>query len=230
MRNAVLLVGATLGLIVATPALASGGLPRLGELHAGPHQVVLYNDSPGLVVGQNTLSLELPPGVSGDAVQLALLHKANETLLVSMHPVIELANADAGATSHGDAAGAHAPAPPGHDMHGMTMPMPVPTAGYSQATMDAMPGMGSTAPMVRGTVNVPSEGSWRVHLTVTDQDGHVYADEITLEAAPGGPNQLYLIATGSLIAGALFVGLAARHPRVRTSLARTVHGREGRSR
>ncbi|HEY5475249.1 MAG TPA: hypothetical protein VIK11_00920, partial [Tepidiformaceae bacterium] len=80
-----------LGLLLnTTDALASGGLPLLCDLQAGPYSVALHNDSPSLVVGRNTLTLELPAEAEGRDIQLSLVGAGGEILTVGLHRVTVL--------------------------------------------------------------------------------------------------------------------------------------------
>ena len=204
MRNVVLFIAAALALAGATPVLASGGLPRLGDLRAGPYDIVLYNDSPALITGRNALTLELPSGVDQDGVRFVLLGAAGQALPVPLRSV----------TVRGGAADAHQS--DGTGGHNSEMPgMPGMSHGQEPAATTA------TSTMLRGTVDLPNAGRWQASVSVVDHAGAIHTDEMTLDAVEGGPNRLYLLATASLIGGALVIGVAARHPATRKSSAKS---------
>jgi hypothetical protein len=175
-------------LINGSAALASGGLPLLCDLQAGPYDIALHNDSPSLVVGRNVLTLELPPEAEGRDVQLSLLGTNGETLTVALRRVT--------------------------------------IVGGEQTTMD-MPGMeGMEMPiasqfLLRGTAELPKTGAWRARVEVIDTTGTVQSAEQELNAIDGGPNRIYLAATGTLIVGALVVGVVGRRRLTPVKIGRT---------
>jgi hypothetical protein len=166
-----------LGLLLnTTDALASGGLPLLCDLQAGPYSVALHNDSPSLVVGRNTLTLELPAEAEGRDIQLSLVGAGGEILTVGLHRVTVL-----GGGTTKDMPG----------MEGMEMALP-------------------TEYLLRGTANLPNAGAWRARVEIIDTTGTVQSAEQDLSAVNGGPNRIYLAATGTLIVGSLLVGVIGR--------------------
>ena len=171
------LVAALAVLLAGTDALASGGLPLLCDLQAGPYAIALHNDSPSLVIGRNVLTLELPPEAEGRDVQLSLLGTNGETLTVGLRRVTVLG----GEQTTEDMPG----------MEGMKMPVP-------------------SEFLLRGTAELPKTGPWRARVEVTDTTGTVQSAEQELRAIDGGPNRVYLAATGTLIGGALVFGVIAR--------------------
>jgi len=178
-----------LGLLLnTTDALASGGLPLLCDLQAGPYSVALHNDSPSLVVGRNTLTLELPAEAEGRDIQLSLVGAGGEILTVGLHRVTVLGG---GTTTD----------MPG--MEGMEMALP-------------------TEYLLRGTANLTNAGAWRARVEIIDTTGTVQSAEQDLSAVDGGPNRIYLAATGTLIVGSLLVGVIGRR---RLTTARAGRGR-----
>lgn len=178
-----------LGLLLnTTDALASGGLPLLCDLQAGPYSVALHNDSPSLVVGRNTLTLELPAEAEGRDIQLSLVGAGGKILTVGLHRVTVLGG---GTTTD----------MPG--MEGMEMALP-------------------TEYLLRGTANLTNAGAWRARVEIIDTTGTVQSAEQDLSAVDGGPNRIYLAATGTLIVGSLLVGVIGRR---RLTTARAGRGR-----
>ena len=178
-----------LGLLLnTTDALASGGLPLLCDLQAGPYSVALHNDSPSLVVGRNTLTLELPAEAEGRDIQLSLVGAGGEILTVGLHRVTVLGG---GTTTD----------MPG--MEGMEMALP-------------------TEYLLRGAANLTNAGAWRARVEIIDTTGTVQSAEQDLSAVDGGPNRIYLAATGTLIIGSLLVGVIGRR---RLTTARAGRGR-----
>ena len=80
---------------------------------------------------------------------------------------------------------------------------------------------GGESYLARGQVSLPSTGHWIAQLVIRDRRGEIYVGQTALEVVEGGPNRLYLGATGSLIAGALLFGTVQR----RRQLAGVAGGR-----
>jgi hypothetical protein len=92
LPSCALAAAATLAVVV--PAFASGGLPHLSTLQAGPYSVHIYNDSPTLVIGHNVLTLEVPAEAAGRGVLLELIDSGGRSLPVDLQPVSVLGEED----------------------------------------------------------------------------------------------------------------------------------------
>ena len=210
MRRTVPFLAAALALGVAVPALAAVGLPLLSSFEAGPYSIALYNDSPTLVTGRNVLTLEIPPGADSARVQFELVATGGQSLPVRLRPVSVLGGG--GSTAN--------------DMSGMAgMPdMPSSSAadghsagGHSPANTGA-PAAPGTEPhasaaegtLLRGAVDLPTAGNWTARLSVVGPAGETYTVETALNAVYGGPNRLFLLVTGSLMAGVVLFGTVMR--------------------
>lgn len=91
----------------------------------------------------------------------------------------------------------------------------VTVVGGQQTTTDmsGMEGMAMPVPseyLMRGAAELPKTGTWRARVEITDTTGTVHSAEQELSAVDGGPNRIYLAATGTLITGALVVGVIGR--------------------
>jgi hypothetical protein len=295
MRRVGLSLVAILALANVETALAGVGLPRLTDLQAGPYTATLRNDSPSLVVGSNTLTLEMPSELDVRAVRLLLHGPHGQTIEVPLRPVAMLGGASdgrspdaerhseqmtdhsqpgaaghdsTGPAEHGSVAvamadGHGAPKPAEHgpvpvamtDGHGVSKPaehgsvpvamadghgVPKPaehgsaavaaTSDHGTTRTNALPpapdghaastadhGANDTA-LLRAAIDLPMAGSWRAVMRVADQCGEIHETAVTLDAHDGGPNRVYLAATGSLMVGALAVGLIGRR-RAATNLS-----------
>jgi hypothetical protein len=84
-----------------TTALASGGLPKLADLQAGPYDIALHNDSPSLVVGRNVLTLEVPSEAASKDVRLSLVSANGETVAVSLRTVTVIGGSETAGSMEG---------------------------------------------------------------------------------------------------------------------------------
>jgi len=220
--GAIPVVAAALALALSARALAAAGLPRLGDLQAGPYSLVLYNDSPSLVTGRNLLTLEVPPEAADRGVQLEISGAGGQQRSVRLRRVSVVGGAESGhgnshdsghdtaapdnvapaSTSHGATGAGH----DGSGHQGLAAPSAEPSAAASE-TVEVPAG----APvLLRGKVDVPAAGAWTARVTITGPAGEIYSAETVLESVDGGPHRLYLLATGSLMAVALIFGIVAR--------------------
>ncbi len=248
MHRSIPFLGAAFALLAAVPALAAAGLPKLSDLQAGPYSVALHSDSPTLVTGRNVLTLELPPGAGGRAVQLQLVGANGRTLPVQLRRVTVLGGGESGghgspgADTHAAAAaaagngssgasgqGASGAGSHGSGDHGATptrQPEPDPgghaSAGHAPAAEDEHASEpAGQAVLLRGAIDVPAAGAWTARLSLSDEAGETYVAEAALNAVDGGPNRLYLIVTGTLMAGAVLFGVVTRRLRPSGAVATT---------
>ena len=208
-------------LAAAAPALASG-LPKVASIQIGPHQVALYNDSPTLVTGSNTLTVEIGSLPDDSTISLSLSGPQGQTIDVPLKPVLLLGGHDEMGDSGHDAmpmpASGHDAAPnSGHDGMDMGGHGAMPNSGHDGMDMggpDAADGHSHDAKaasyQVCGTATVPSIGVWTARLTIHDRQGRTFSGEVPLEAIEGGPNKLYLGATSFLIIGSVVFGAVQR--------------------
>ncbi|HEY5475617.1 MAG TPA: hypothetical protein VIK11_02780, partial [Tepidiformaceae bacterium] len=97
--------------------------------------------------------------------------------------------------------------------------------GGTTTDMPGMEGMEMSLPteyLLRGTANLTNAGAWRARVEIIDTTGTVQSAEQDLSAVDGGPNRIYLAATGTLIVGSLLVGVIGRR---RLTTARAGRGR-----
>ncbi|TAK22702.1 MAG: hypothetical protein EPO26_10590 [Chloroflexota bacterium] len=263
MRKAALSLAATLAVAWVSPIFAGAGLPRLGDLRAGPYAATLSNDSPTLVVGRNTLTLELPPEIGTRTVRLALLGPHGQTLIVPLRPVAVLGRAGdtngGEADSHSEAKADHGqmvsgghdamkiddhrapntaddqgpPASVAHDAmkiddhrapNAANDQGPPASVAHEAMKIDdhrapntaddhsAPPDTHAAAEAVllRGPVDLPIAGSWHARMSVADSGGVVHEAAAIFDAVEAGPSRPYVLATGSLMVGALAVGAIGR--------------------
>jgi hypothetical protein len=109
MYRAAVLLALVLVLAGARPVLAGVGLPRLASLKAGPYAITLHNDSPSLVTGRNTLTVEITGATNDHAIDLTLIGATGQRLIVPLHTVTVLGDG----AGHADEVG-HGAA----DLHG----------------------------------------------------------------------------------------------------------------
>lgn len=216
MRRLATLLGLFVLLSVPTRAWASAGLPQIASLHVGPYHVQIWNDSPSLRTGNNTVTLAVPDLPSGGRVYLALQSPAGRTVAAPLQPLLVLDGpetagheADAhseGGTGEADAHGhdgaeetaVHGHGGDGHDEvgaghHGS----PLPVGGY----------------LARGRVKLDQPGTWQVTVTVAGDPAGEQVTTIPVTVVDGSPNRVYLGATGLLMTGAVLYGAVNRRLR-----------------
>ncbi len=208
----------------ARPAFASGGLPMLGMIDAGPYRAALHNDSPTLVTGANAITVQIDALPEGSTVRLMFDGAANTSIDVPLtnvlvvggfggsHGIAAHDQGHGGIAGHGDA---HAPAV-GSPVPGVAIDargLVVPAAPGAPALVAGQHEDGSRPFQARGVVTLPRAGMWTARLTIVDHHGLRFSGEMPLAAAPGGPNGLYLSAVGSLITGTLLYGTVQRRRR-----------------
>lgn len=98
MRRVALPLSMAIAMVAAAPALAGGGMPKLADLHAGPHSVTLHNDSPRLGTGHNLLTVEIPTLPGDHSVGLHLEGPHGQVVEVPLRKLIVL---DGPADAHG---------------------------------------------------------------------------------------------------------------------------------
>jgi hypothetical protein len=108
MRRIAVAIAALLLAAGTTPVLAGGGVPKLANVDAGPHQVELFNDSPSLVTGTNTLTIESRTVTAEHAVHLVLDGPNGERIPV---PLTELLVLEGPGGGHGGGEDSHAASP-----------------------------------------------------------------------------------------------------------------------
>ncbi|MCC6178474.1 MAG: hypothetical protein IT305_24475, partial [Chloroflexi bacterium] len=275
----------------ASPVLAGGGTPKLTNIDAGPHLAELSNDSPSLMTGSNTLTVQIRDLPADHAVLLTLEGPNGGHVAVPLTRVTVLGDleddhhshaedgddhsstpADAhaapvaahvqqptgdsqGATtvspqvatdSHASMTGAAMAAHDGHgtpatpaparpapvaDTHAATQPadaQAAPMAGHSMQPADnhaiadvhatdehgAQTAQGHNEDtglyLARGSVSLPSTGTWVARLVIRDPHGDEVFGETPLAVTEGGPSKVYLGFTGSLIFGSMLFGLIQR--------------------
>lgn len=284
----------------ASPVLAGGGTPKLGNIDAGPHLAELSNDSPSLMTGSNTLTVQIRDLPADHTVLLALEGPNGARVAVPLTRVIVLGDLEDDHHSHDESGDDHSSTPPDahtapaganvqpstSDPHGgMTMsPMaadghasmtgaavaahdghgtpatpaparPAPVADTHAAIQPAdlhgaamsrhgtkptddhavsdahgsdghgidttqTPGQTSETYLARGTVSLPSTGSWNARLVIRDPAGEEVVGETPIIVTEGGPSTLYLGFTGSLIFGSMLFGLIQRRRTDRTLVAK----------
>jgi hypothetical protein len=210
MHRTVPLLAAALSFAVAVPAMASGGLPLLSSIEAGPYSIALYNDSPTLVTGRNVLTLEIPAAADSARVQFELVASGGQSFPVRLRPVSVLGGG--GSTANDMAGMADMPgmpansAPDGHSAGGHS------PAGTSESAAPGAAPHASAAEgtLLRGAVDLPTAGNWTARLSVVGPAGEAYTVETALNAEYGGPNRLYLLVTGSLMAAVVVFGTVMR--------------------
>jgi hypothetical protein len=112
MRLRVAMLFALFTALGPRPVLADGGLPEVSSLQAGPFAASLHNDSPSLVTGANTLTLEVAGLPARSSVRLTLAGPHQQLLEVPLRPVQVLDGpADEGLGGH-----PHAPDATSHTM------------------------------------------------------------------------------------------------------------------
>lgn len=74
--------------------------------------------------------------------------------------------------------------------------------------------------LARGSVSLPTTGTWTAHLVIRDSHGDTVAGEVPLAVFEGGPSTLYLGFTGSLIFGSMLFGLVLRRQKGRAPITR----------
>jgi hypothetical protein len=230
MHRTAVTIAALLLVTATTPVLAGGGPPKLANIEVGPYLIALYNDSPDLVTGSNTLTVKVPDLAAEHAVRLELAGPNGEHLAVPLRPVIVLDQVDDGEHSHADeqadAHGAPAAAPSvGNNVaHGPTEAHEA--VGHEQAPADPHAAHGVAAPanhepsepphresetyLARGSVSIPSTGRWTARIVVRDPHGAESVGETPVTVAQGGPSRLYLGFTGTLIFGSMLFGMIRR--------------------
>ena len=213
--------------IGASTVFAGGGLPQVGQIQVGPYAAALHNDSPTLITGANALTVEIPDLPAGSRVSLSLDGPDGTSVVVPLKTVRVLGGHSDGGHGGGDAQNAEktddhgGKASAGHgaaqtgDSHSAAD-----SGGHGAAvvTLPRIPGMPKQADhphetatfLARGTVKIPSTGTWMARLVVLDEHGTIYAGEASLDAERGGPNRLYIGVVGSLMVGALVYGAAHR--------------------
>src|SRR5919201_1438151 len=87
MRRFVLPVAVVLAVAGAAPAFADGGLPELANLQVGSFSATLHNDSPTLVTGSNSLTIEVPALPDRHTVNLSLSGPHGQHLDVPLRPL-----------------------------------------------------------------------------------------------------------------------------------------------
>ena len=96
------------------------------------------------------------------------------------------------------------------DDHGTSGSVPSTAAGHGEDELKDGHGDKAGAYMARGSVSVPSKGTWTARLSIRDAHGDEMIGETQVEVTEGGPNRLYLGFTGSLIFGSMLFGLIQR--------------------
>jgi hypothetical protein len=282
MRRTAVAIAALLLAAGTTPAFAGAGLPKVASIEVGPHRASLHNDSPSLLTGTNTLTLEIADLAADHRVSLTLVGPRGEQIGVPLSTVIVLAGPDGGhggeadshaaapADDHGAKSDDHAVKPDDHgtavrDPHGTTVghgtvaaiapaakndhaastpkddhSTPVqakvtpvvdahaarpaaeahgaaakddhasPASAAHDEPADAAHGDATTEYMARGSVSLPSTGTWTARLAIRDAHGEEMVGETQIQVSEGGPNRLYLGITGSLIFGSMLFGLIQR--------------------
>jgi hypothetical protein len=103
---------------------------------------------------------------------------------------------------------------PAADVHGGASPDDhVVADAHDQAALHVANEAGSPGEesyLARGQANLPSTGRWIAHLSMRGQRGEIFTGQAPLEVVEGGPNRLYLGATGLLMGGSLLFGLIQR--------------------
>ena len=274
----------------ASPVLAGGGTPKLVNIDAGPHLAELSNDSPSLMTGSNTLTVQIRDLPADHTVLLALEGPNGARVAVPLTRVIVLGDLEDDHHSHAEDGDDHSSTPSdahaapvegnvqpttsdphggmtmspmaadghasmtgaatsAHDSHGAPAtpapPKPAPiadahagvqpadsrgaaTSGHGtkpsddHAIADACgtdehgvnttqtPGQATETYLARGTVSLPSTGTWNARLVIRDPDGEEVVGEMPITVTEGGPSKLYLGFTGSLIFGSMLFGLIQR--------------------
>ncbi|MCC7368751.1 MAG: hypothetical protein IT306_10035 [Chloroflexi bacterium] len=149
MRRTAVAVAALLLAAGTTPALAGGGLPKVASIEVGPHRAAVHNDSPSLLTGSNTLTVEIGDLTADHRVSLMLIGPRGEQIAVPLGPVIVL---DGPGGGHG---GGEASAPNGEDNHAS-----VPADDHAAA-----PAASSAKADTHGTVARDAHGAAESHGT-----------------------------------------------------------------
>lgn len=108
MRRTAVAIAALLLAAGTTPAFAGAGLPKVASIEVGPHRASLHNDSPSLLTGTNTLTVEIADLAADHRVSLTLVGPRGEQIGVPLSTVIVLAGPGGG---HGGGEDSHAAAP-----------------------------------------------------------------------------------------------------------------------
>lgn len=237
MRKLAAAATVLLAVSVAAPVYAGAGIPKIATLQLDQATATLYNDSPTLLTGKNTLTLEIADLPEGLLVELKLIGPEGQVIPVDLKPLtIVEGPADAhGADSHGEEdahgaeADAHGEAADSHGQpaadHGSEATDPhndSPADDHSTAEADDHAVAGYN---MRGKVSVPSTGHWKVIVELKDAHGVSASAEAEVDVERGGPSRVYLSLTGLLMGGTAVYSLIERR---RQSTREEVSKRNGR--
>ncbi len=167
---------------IATPALAGAGLPTLARISTGDYQVLLQGDSPTLHTGTNTITVAVADLPDEVPITIQFVGPQGQSIALPLQPLTVLEGpADAHGGDHGTAADDH-----GDEAHGETHGDDAHATPSFQA---------------RGKITLPETGPWRAVIQVGDQ-----TETFPFDVVYGGPNRLFVGASGSTMAGALLYG------------------------
>jgi len=85
--------------------------------------------------------------------------------------------------------------------------------GHAAAQVVQVPGATSATFLGRGVVTLPTTGVWNAIVRIGKGHESPLEAEAAIDTVDGGPNPLYLGATGSLIGGSLLYGAVERQRR-----------------
>lgn len=211
-----------LAVSVAAPAWASAGLPKLATLQLDKAKATLYNDSPTLLTGSNTLTLEIADLPEGLLVDLKLVGPEGQIIPVDLRP---LTITEGPADAHGGDAHAegddHAEATDDHSEAADSHDQPADSHGNEVQDSHDEPQLDDHAAAeaddhaaagynVRGKVSVPTTGHWKVVVELKDAHGVAASAQAEVEVERGGPSRVYLGFTGLLMGGTAVYSLIER--------------------
>ena len=102
MRRIAIAIAALLLAAGSSPVMAGGGVPKLANVDAGPHTAEIFNDSPSVLTGANTVTVKIRELSADHTVQLELIGPNGEHVQVRIARVILLDPLDDDEHSHAE--------------------------------------------------------------------------------------------------------------------------------
>lgn len=224
MRKTIWVLALLIALAVPAPAMAGAGLPQLARLEVGSYQAQLLGDSPQLHTGTNTITVSVPGLFSDNSVSLEFVGPKGQIVQVPLRTLVVLDGPDAGHDAAHDESPTtnsptvESPTPDSHSHSHEAAPAVVvdPSHADHHGSQDSHGEAASTAGhghddhdesayQIRGKAVLPESGPWTAVLSI---DGA--AEEFRFNVVPGGPNRLFVGATGSVMGAALVFGVVGR--------------------
>lgn len=159
MRRTAVAFAALLMATGTSPVLAGGGTPKLANVDAGPHLAELFNDSPTLVTGANSLTVRIRALTAEHTVSLTLEGPNGQRVPALLTSVVVVGELEEDGHSHAEEGDDHAA--PAADDHARQ-----PSLGTLEKATDP-----------HGTTGAASHGSASIHGSATgapapDRESH----------------------------------------------------------